>query len=174
VPAIPYLHHFIYIVFTEIAFDPTGRAIAASSSDFTAIVTRTFLITLLRCQTYILLEEELANISVARYAKFSSARSSIPLSPMAACLVRSASILSCQMSFAGRRSRRLGQLKEREESLGADGVYEQLSPEDQYLSCKCGRTLSYKILSLITGSLDYDVCCMYLSERSTLSKIGLS
>jgi hypothetical protein len=40
------------------------------------------------------------------------------------------------MSFAGRRSRRLGRLKECEESIGADGVYEQLSPEDQYLSCR--------------------------------------
>jgi hypothetical protein len=40
------------------------------------------------------------------------------------------------MSFAGRRSRRLGILKEREESLGADGVCEQLSPEDHYLSCE--------------------------------------
>ena len=40
------------------------------------------------------------------------------------------------MSLAGRRSRRLGRLKEREESLGADGVYEQLSPEHHYLSCE--------------------------------------
>ncbi len=40
------------------------------------------------------------------------------------------------MSLAGRRSRRLGILKEREESLGANGVYEQLAPEDHYLSCE--------------------------------------
>jgi hypothetical protein len=45
-------------------------------------------------------------------------------------------MLGCQMSFTGRRSRRLGVLREREECLGADGVYEQLSPEDHYLSCK--------------------------------------
>ncbi len=50
-------------------------------------------------------------------------------------------MLGCQMSFAGRRSRRLGILKEREESLGADGVYEQLAPEDHYLSCELYRQL---------------------------------
>jgi hypothetical protein len=55
---------------------------------------------------------------------------------MAACLIKRASLLGCQMSLAGRRSRRLGILREREESLCADGVYEQLSPEDHYLSCK--------------------------------------
>lgn len=68
-------------------------------------------------------------------------RCTYPPPPMAACLVRSASILGCSMSFAGRRSRRLGILREREEGLGADEVFEQLSPEGHYLSCKDPRVI---------------------------------
>ena len=55
---------------------------------------------------------------------------------MATCLVRSASKLSCQIPFAGRRSKRLDLLKEQETSLATDGIYEQPAAGSEYLKCK--------------------------------------
>jgi hypothetical protein len=92
--------------------------------------------------------------------EFSSLRWPFPWFPMAACFARNASVLGCQMSFAGRRSRRLGQIREREESLGADGVYSQLPPEHQYLSCELKKAAVPRDVSTNDG-LRRSRCLLY-------------
>lgn len=67
-------------------------------------------------------------------------------------------MLGRQINFAGRRSRRLGRLKEREESLGADGVYEQRSPDYQCLSCEFPGVQILRTSMLTLVPPDHDVC----------------